>query len=76
MGPGIATESRARVFEQFSFLVGGTPGFVLGLTIVNSLVKRHGGRGEGTNAAQDGARFQVSLPRVLTTQLRRNFTET
>jgi len=63
-GTGIAPELRVRVFERFYSLGNGTSGSGLGLAIVKSLVELHGGRVEVTNAAEGGAMFQVSLPRI------------
>lgn len=70
-GPGLSAEQAARVFERFyrtdsSRSRAGGAGAGLGLSIVDSLVRAHGGRVELTTAPGEGAAFRVVLP-VLTT---------
>lgn len=58
-GPGIPEESRARLFEPF---VSGRPlGVGLGLSIVDQLVRAHGGRVEIDDSPLGGARFTVEI---------------
>ena len=62
-GPGIPESERARVFDRFQRLEAhrGSPGVGLGLSLVQAIVRHHGGR----IALQDnapGLRVQVLLP--------------
>jgi two-component system sensor histidine kinase BaeS len=67
-GPGIPEEHLARVFDRFykvDVSRTGTPvpsGSGLGLSIVQAIVRRHGGRITAGNAPGGGARFEVVLP--------------
>jgi two-component system, NtrC family, sensor histidine kinase PilS len=59
-GPGIPIEARARLFEPF---YSGQPlGVGLGLSIVDQIVRAHGGRVEATESPLGGARFVVEIP--------------
>ena len=62
-GPGIAKESRERVFERFERLVSASDvsGFGLGLYIVREIVQAHGGTIH-LGDQQAGARFVIRLP--------------
>jgi signal transduction histidine kinase len=64
-GCGIAPEHLPRIFERF-FRVpaeqGHTSGQGLGLTIVRTIVERHGGTVEVQSAPGQGSRFIVRLP--------------
>jgi signal transduction histidine kinase len=65
-GPGIAPDDRARVFERFTRLDDGRArdagGLGLGLSMVKTIVERHGGTVEVGDAPTGGARFAVRLP--------------
>ena len=65
-GPGIAAEDRERVFERFTRLDDGRArdagGLGLGLSMVKTIVERHGGTVEVADAPIGGARFAVRLP--------------
>ena len=65
-GPGIAPEDRERVFERFTRLDDGRArdagGLGLGLSMVKTIVERHGGTVEVDDAPIGGARFAVRLP--------------
>jgi two-component system, OmpR family, sensor kinase len=67
-GPGIPTEHLARVFDRFykvdpSRSVSSTAsGSGLGLSIVQAIVERHGGRITASNGAKGGAIFEIVLP--------------
>lgn len=67
-GPGIAAEDRQRVFERFTRLDDGRArdagGLGLGLSMVKSIVERHGGTVEIGDAPIGGARVAVRLPAV------------
>jgi signal transduction histidine kinase len=67
-GPGIAPEDRDRVFERFTRLDDGRArdagGLGLGLSMVKTIVERHGGTVEVVDAPIGGARFAVRLPAV------------
>jgi two-component system, NtrC family, sensor histidine kinase PilS len=59
-GPGIPEGERAKLFEPF---YSGRPlGIGLGLSIVDQLVRAHGGHAEATTSPLGGARFVVSFP--------------
>jgi two-component system OmpR family sensor kinase len=65
-GPGLSKEQRARIFERFfradpsrSRAHGGAG---LGLSIVDALVRAHGGHVTVTASASGGAEFTVHLP--------------
>jgi two-component system, LuxR family, sensor kinase FixL len=59
-GPGIAQESRDRIFDQF--FTTKQEGIGMGLAIVRSVIESHGGKIEGENVDGGGARFYFSLP--------------
>jgi len=67
-GPGIPPEHLARVFDRFykadvSRTGTAVPsGSGLGLSIVQAIVERHGGRVAAMNGPRGGARFEVVLP--------------
>jgi signal transduction histidine kinase len=67
-GPGIPPEHLPRVFDRFykvdpSRSVSSAPsGSGLGLSIVQAIVERHGGRITASNAAKAGAIFEIVLP--------------
>jgi signal transduction histidine kinase len=67
-GPGIAPEDRDRVFERFTRLDDGRArdagGLGLGLSMVKSIVERHGGTVDVGDAPIGGARFAVRFPTV------------
>ena len=59
-GPGLAPETRERIFE--SFFTTKVHGLGIGLVIARSIVERHRGRIEAENGALGGAIFRVRLP--------------
>jgi two-component system sensor histidine kinase QseC len=62
-GPGIAVAARERVFDRFHRELGGTAtGSGLGLSIVRSVVVRHGGRITLGDGDLGGLRVEVNLP--------------
>jgi len=67
-GPGIPEEHLPHVFDRFykvDVSRTGTPvpsGSGLGLSIVQAIVRRHGGTIAAGNAVGDGARFEIVLP--------------
>ncbi len=61
-GAGIAAGIRDRIFEPFFTTKAENKGCGLGLTVVQSIVKSHGGRIELDCDAAPGARFHVLLP--------------
>jgi signal transduction histidine kinase len=67
-GPGIPEDHLARVFDRFYKVDGsrtgtGVPsGSGLGLSIVQAIVKRHGGEVTACNTAHAGAKFEIVLP--------------
>jgi two-component system OmpR family sensor kinase len=68
-GPGLPTGDSAELFERFwradPGRERGRAGAGLGLSIVAAIVKAHGGRAEACDADGGGARFTVTLPRVV-----------
>ncbi len=67
-GPGIADDDLPHVFDRFyrSDKARSTPGSGLGLSIVDSTVKAHGGWVKAERAPTGGAQFVVRLPGSLT----------
>ncbi len=68
-GPGVPPEYRERIFEPFFRLPGASErvgGVGLGLSLVQSIAKRHGGRVQCTDRPGGGACFEVSLPQSKT----------
>jgi histidine kinase len=69
-GPGIPEEHLARVFDRFYKVDTSRTGTAqpsgsgLGLSIVQAIVRRHGGRIEASNVPGGGARFRIVLPDV------------
>jgi two-component system, OmpR family, sensor kinase len=67
-GPGMGEQDAQRVFERFyradSSRARSSGGSGLGLSIVDSLVRAHGGTVTVTTAPGHGCRFHVSLPRI------------
>ena len=66
-GTGIPPEHLPRIFDRFykvdpSRTVRETSGSGLGLSIVNAIVERHGGRISAANAPDGGAIFEIVLP--------------
>ena len=64
-GPGIPVDLRERIFEPFYRLPGASEregGVGLGLSLVRSIVSRHGGTVYCEDRAGGGARFVVLLP--------------
>ena len=68
-GPGMQPEDAQRVFERFyradASRTRASGGAGLGLSIVDSLVRAHGGRVTVTTAPGQGCCFRVVLPRAL-----------
>ncbi len=60
-GPGIDEADRARLFERF-YSRGNAQGAGLGLTIVNTIATRLGGRITLANRAEGGLRATLSIP--------------
>jgi two-component system sensor histidine kinase KdpD len=62
-GPGLSSESAARIFEKFYRGDGRkTGGLGLGLSIARGFVEAHGGELTAENRDGGGARFIISLP--------------
>ena len=64
-GPGVPFELRERIFEPFYRLPGASEregGVGLGLSLVRSIVQRHGGRVHCEDREGGGAQFVVMLP--------------
>lgn len=64
-GPGVPAELRERIFEPFYRLPGASEhegGVGLGLSLVRSIVQRHGGHVHCDNREGGGAQFVVMLP--------------
>ena len=62
-GPGIPEELLNRIFDPFFTTKGKGTG--IGLSVVQSIVQRHGGKVEVYTGKDSGTRFQVVLPIVL-----------
>ena len=69
-GPGIATEHLPRIFDRFYKVDVSRTGTALpsgsglGLSVVQAIVRRHGGTIQARNGAAGGARFDILLPHV------------
>jgi signal transduction histidine kinase len=64
-GPGVPISQRERIFEPFYRLPGHSEkegGVGLGLSLVQSIARQHGGRVICTENPAGGARFTVELP--------------
>jgi signal transduction histidine kinase len=63
-GPGIAEQDRHRLFQPFARLAsaGSERGVGLGLSLVKTIVKRHGGRVTVESDVGKGSTFGVWLP--------------
>jgi signal transduction histidine kinase len=67
-GPGIPPEHLPRVFDRFykvdpsRSVSSAQSGSGLGLSIVQAIVERHGGKITASNAAKAGATFEIVLP--------------
>jgi signal transduction histidine kinase len=64
-GPGVPPDLRERIFEPFYRLPGASEregGVGLGLSLVKSIVQRHGGSVHCEDREGGGARFVVVLP--------------
>ena len=64
-GPGVPAEQRERIFEAFYRLPGASEregGVGLGLSLVKTIVERHGGHVHCEDRPGGGARFVVRLP--------------
>lgn len=64
-GPGVPVALRERIFEPFYRLPGASEregGVGLGLSLVRTIVERHGGRVRCEDRPGGGARFVVTLP--------------
>jgi two-component system, OmpR family, sensor kinase len=73
-GPGMCEQDAQRVFERFyradSSRARTSGGSGLGLSIVDSLVRAHGGNVTVTTAPGHGCCFHVSLPRIVDLSVR------
>jgi signal transduction histidine kinase len=63
-GPGIPKEVLPRIFDPFFTTKDVGQGSGLGLSIVHSIIERHGGTVTAESAPAQGARFEVALPWV------------
>ncbi|HVQ40943.1 MAG TPA: ATP-binding protein, partial [Vicinamibacterales bacterium] len=67
-GPGIPEEHLPHIFDRFYKVDVSRTGTALpsgsglGLSIVQAIVKRHGGTIEASNSPEGGARFEIVLP--------------
>lgn len=64
-GPGVPTSQQDRIFEPFYRLPGASErdgGVGLGLSLVKSIVLRHGGSIQCRNRPEGGACFEIRLP--------------
>ncbi len=64
-GPGVPEDQRERIFEPFYRMRGASEkdgGVGLGLALVQSIAKRHGGKAVCQSAPSGGARFIVKMP--------------
>jgi len=70
VGPAIAPEDQASLFEQYrrSRNAAGKKGWGLGLTVVQGLTRAHGGTVEVESSPEHGTTFRVHLPSVVQNQ--------
>ncbi len=65
-GPAIPSEDQSRLFEPYhrraTHQTGATPGWGLGLTVVNGIAEAHGGKATVISSTEAGTIFQVTLP--------------
>ncbi|KAG0926990.1 hypothetical protein G6F31_018207 [Rhizopus arrhizus] len=61
-GPGIAPELRGQVLQPYVRLDPGSPGFGLGLALVQVVADKHGGHVEVTDSDLGGACIRLHLP--------------
>jgi signal transduction histidine kinase len=61
-GPGVPEENLERIFEPFFTTKDVGVGTGLGLSVALGIVEAHGGRIQGENRSEGGARFIVRLP--------------
>ena len=61
-GPGIAAELRGQVLQPYVRLDPGSPGFGLGLALVQVVADKHGGHVEVTDSVLGGACIRLHLP--------------
>jgi len=61
-GPGIAPELRGQVLQPYVRLDPGSPGFGLGLALVQVVADKHGGHVEVTDSELGGACIRLHLP--------------
>ncbi|WP_329892723.1 ATP-binding protein [Stenotrophomonas sp. SMYL11] len=61
-GPGIAPELRGQVLQPYVRLDPGSPGFGLGLALVQVMADKHGGHVEVTDSELGGACIRLHLP--------------
>jgi two-component system, NtrC family, sensor kinase len=69
-GPGIPTHVLPRIWDPFFTTKDVGEGTGLGLSIVHELVERHGGTIEVETKLGNGTTFTVTLPRVVTNDVR------
>lgn len=67
-GPGIPESKIKQIFEPF--FTTKSQGTGLGLAVVSSVAKAHGGEVSVSNVQQGGARFEINLPNPATSQTR------
>ncbi|MBQ0934555.1 sensor histidine kinase [Ideonella paludis] len=67
-GPGVPDDHKSKVFERFVSGRSSGQGHGLGLSIVASVVRLHGGQVGVDDAQPHGARFWMALPRARDTQ--------
>jgi len=63
-GPGVPPDERDKIFEPFYRVRPRDRGTGLGLSLVDDIVRRHGGHVTVADAPEGGALFRVSLPRA------------
>lgn len=67
-GPGISLEHQSRIFEKFYRVPSGdihtVKGYGLGLNYVAGVVKSHGGKISIVSKPENGAVFEVKLPKI------------